>query len=115
MTVSLVPQPTTLEFVRGDGVTVEGTLANPDGSAFDFTGYTAAAQVRRRSSDAAIAFEFDVALGGDDGTLTLSMTPEASAEVAAGTYVWDLQITSAEDVPLTIARGSLRVIADVTR
>jgi len=80
----------------------------------NLTTYTGSAQMRKHytSSNAA---SFSVSLGGADGTLNLSLTANATANLAAGRYVYDVELTSNTGVVSRVLEGIVTVTPNVTR
>lgn len=96
------------------------TLRNADKSAFNFTGYTAKMQVRKLIDSTNVEVELSttngrIILGGTAGTIRLSITDEDTANLAAGSYVYALNITSQDGVTTQIFNGRFDVINSVTR
>ena len=90
----------------------------PDGTAVDMTGYTAAMQVRDRSGGTVWASS-----SGAGASLTITIaTPANGIMVVAGTIsqttpavgVWDLQVTSGGGEVYTLVSGSFTVVEQVT-
>lgn len=107
--------PTKYDFAlyRGDNFTKEFKFYDqtPDGTKIpvDFTGLSAKCQVRESSDlDAKLVFEFTVIVNAN--SVTISLLPEQTKNIEAGSYVYDLQI---DDV--TKLFGKVRLIGDITR
>jgi phosphotransferase system HPr-like phosphotransfer protein len=87
-------------------------VLNDDGTPFDFTGYTALMQVRKKSGSE-VVIEFD----SEDGSITLLegeiLIEKDSIDVTSGSYVYDLQLTS-DGKRRTIITGNFVVTADLT-
>ena len=89
-------------------------VLDEDGIAIDLTNYTGAAQMRKHyTSSNSVAFT--VSLGGADGTVTLSMTANATANIAPGRYVYDVELTSNTGVVSRVLEGIVTVTPNVTR
>jgi hypothetical protein len=70
---------------------------NPSGSAFNLTGYSASMSVADRKGNLLVSLTTSnggIALGGILGTITLTIAAATTATFTAGTYVWDLILTS---------------------
>jgi hypothetical protein len=88
-----------------------GTSGDP----IDLTGYTARAQMRT-SASAAVYAELDVDIDpGTAGTFVLGATAAATAEWAPGSYVCDIEFTSAGGEVYSRGPWIMRVTADFTR
>jgi hypothetical protein len=85
----------------------------------DLTSYTAQAQARATYTSETTLFDLTtenggITLGGEDGTITLDISAEDTADLAAGTYVWDLELTVGSTVRRLIA-GKVIVSPEVTQ
>jgi hypothetical protein len=107
---------TKANLIIDQGATYSTTIdiADEYGVAINLTNYTGAAQMRKHytSSNAA---SFTVSLGGADGTLTLSMSANATANIVAGRYVYDVELTSNTGVISRVLEGIVTVTPNVTR
>jgi len=89
-------------------------ILDENGVAIDLTNYTGAAQMRKHyTSSNSIAFS--VGLGGADGTLTLSMSANVTANITSGRYVYDVELTSNTGVVSRVLEGIVTVTPNVTR
>lgn len=109
----IVPQGAT--FTRTFTVTIDNVL-------WDFTGYSALMQIRQ-SFDSEVAaltlgtFNGMIALGDEDGTITIEIDADTTEALEAGSYVYDLEVTSAggevtrllPTAPFTVTPGVTRV------
>lgn len=88
-----------------------------DGSAKDLTGYSARAQMRTSKTSTSIAATFACSIANpSSGTVTLSLTNATSSAVTAGTYVYDLEIFTANNASVTrLLQGSVDLTQEVTR
>lgn len=83
-------------------------------------GYTAAMHVRRNVRDTATLFELTSAGGGilindTTKTITLVMTAAATAALAEGEAVYDIEMTSAGNEVSLLAYGPVTIGTEVTR
>lgn len=89
------------------------------GTAIDLTGYTARMQVRE-SADAGTAIlslatgGSGITLGGTAGSVAVTAAATATAGVAGGQYVYDMELVSGS-VVTRILQGNFKVIPEVTR
>ncbi len=98
--------------MRGDAWTHTVRFVDGDGDPLDVSGFTFAAQVRRRWSSGLVA-EFMVTVDPSGDFVTLRVDPPNS-EVEPGTYRWDLE-RQQNGSPLTLLAGKLTVVGDITR
>ena len=89
------------------------------GSAVNLTGYTSRMQVREAVDSTAVAFSLvsgtGITLGGTAGTIALSAVATATAGIAAGQYVYDLELVSGTGYVTRLVEGNFVVYAEVTR
>jgi len=89
-------------------------MLDENGAAIDLSNYTGAAQLRKHFTSTT-ATSFTIALGGADGTLTISLTANATANLTAGRYVYDVELTSNTGVVSRVLEGIVTVTPNVTR
>jgi hypothetical protein len=90
------------------------SLTNSDGDQLNLTGMSAASQVRKTySSSNSVAFT--AALANNTGSLTLSMNNATTSSLAAGRYVYDVELTDAASVTSRILEGMVTVTPEVTK
>jgi hypothetical protein len=75
-----------LQIDQGADFSTEIDVLDDNGDVVNLTGYTGAAQMRKHYTSAA-AINFSVAVNASGGTVTISMTAAASANVTPGRYV----------------------------
>jgi hypothetical protein len=89
-----------------------------DGVIVDLTSSTAEMQLRRSYSTPVVfglnSFNGRILLGGALGTVSLELSPEETAEIPAGNFLYDLEITTGAVVRKLI-KGSVVVIPEVTK
>jgi len=92
------------------------TVTDDDGNVTDLTGYTAAGQIRKHyeSSDST-AFTVSFGSPRSDGQVTLSLTRTVTANIEAGRYVYDVELTSAANTRSRLVEGIVTVTPEVTR
>jgi hypothetical protein len=91
-----------------------------DGTNTNLTGYTARMQIRPTAASATTTLSLTtentrIALGGAAGTITLSISATDTAAIAAGRYVYDLELVSAGGIVTRLMQGIVTVCANVTR
>jgi hypothetical protein len=100
---------------QGANFTTTITVTDNDGLPVDLTDYTGAAQMRKHYTSST-STAFTVALGGATGTVSLSMTANASANLTAGRYVYDVELTNnGSGIVSRIVEGIVTVTPNVTR
>jgi len=92
------------------------TVTDDDGNVTDLTGYTAAGQIRKHyeSSDST-AFTVSFGSPRSDGQVTLSLTRTVTANIEAGRYVYDVELTSPANTRSRLVEGIVTVTPEVTR
>ena len=90
------------------------TITDDNGDVVDLTNYTGAAQMRKHytSSNAAT---FTVSLGGVEGTVTLGLSANSTANLVAGRYVYDIELTHSSGQVSRVLEGIVTVTPNVTR
>jgi hypothetical protein len=103
-----------IHLYQGDDYNAEVLVENSDGSPADLTGYTARAQIRIgvADTDEEVAAEFVTAI---ESPLVKLNLPRAIVTDLSGRYVWDLELTSPNDVVTTILKGDVVAEQEVTR
>jgi len=89
-------------------------LTDDNGDAINLTGYTGDAEMRKHYTSSN-SQSFSIALGGNTGTVTLSLTAGQTANLTAGRYVYDVEVTSGANVVSRIVEGIVTVTPEVTR
>jgi len=91
------------------------TIQDEDGAVFDLTNYIGAAQMRKHFTSTS-ATPFTVSLGGTSGEVTLALTANATANLTAGRYVYDVELTSTvSNEVFRIIEGIATITPNVTR
>jgi hypothetical protein len=90
------------------------------GTPINLTGYTAALQIRDTYADTTTDLSLSSPNGGititaATGTLAITATAEQTGAIAAGNYVYDLEITSSGGVVTRLIQGKISVSPQVTR
>ena len=85
------------------------------GSAVNLTNYTAKSHIRAtRESPTHVPFSITFP-DRAAGKLTMTLTSTASTNMAAGQYLYDLEITSGSDVVTRIIEGKVTLNREITR
>jgi len=80
----------------------------------DLTGYTGVAQMRKHYTSST-SYSFTVSISPSIGTVTLAMTANATANVVAGRYVYDCELTDTNGAVTRLIEGIATVTPQVTR
>lgn len=118
----MTTRPGNYDFTIYQGATFSNVLTWKDdmGTAFDLTGYTARMQMRA-SQDEATPFvtltteNGGIALGGEAGTITLTITAAATSAITATGGVYDLELVSGAGVVTRLLEGGILISKEVTR
>ena len=89
-------------------------LTDEDELPVNLTGYTGDAEIRKHYTSSN-SQSFSVTLGGAAGTIALSLTALQTANLAAGRYVYDVEITSCSNTVSRIVEVIVTVTPEVTR
>ena len=103
-----------LEIDQGTTFSTPIKLNEPDGTPIDLSTYTGAAQLRKHYG-AANSVSMIVALGGNNGIVTLSLPASSSTSMQPGRYVYDVVLTSNTGAASRVVEGSAFVNPSVTR
>jgi len=98
---------------QGQTFTYTISVENADGTPKDLTNYTIASQMRK-TYFSSTAIDFDTAKVDLTGAVTISLTAAVSSEIKQGRYVYDVEITSGDEV-LRVQEGIIIVTPQVTR
>lgn len=90
------------------------SITDDDGNVIDLTNYTGAAQMRKHYTSSN-AVSFTVTLGGVEGTVALGLTANATANIVAGRYVYDVELTHSSGQVSRVLEGIVTVTPNVTR
>jgi hypothetical protein len=92
-----------------------------DGAPVNLSGYSARMQARETHEATTTVLSLTsspaagITLGGALGTITLAMTATQTAALAAGKYVYDLELVSTNGEVTRLVEGTLTVTPEVTR
>jgi len=109
--------PAKYEIVAYQGATLDKTFTvTNDGTAVNWTGYTAAMKVKRYPDSTAV---LSLSTGSgitaltNDGKVSILATASQTSVIEPGNYVYDLELTSGSYV-VKLLTGRFTVIAEVT-
>ena len=111
--------PAKYEIICPQGATLDKTFtATNNGSAVDWTGYTAALQVRQYYGSDTTVLSLSTGSGitalTNDGKVIIQATAVQTAAIPAGNYVYDLELTSGA-YKVRLVEGRFTVTPEVTR
>jgi hypothetical protein len=101
-------------YYRGDTNQFVIRPKNANGQAFDLSGYTAAFTIANRRGSTGTQYEGQVVVDTANDLLTCTILPGVGRTLAAGTYVYDVQITTGAANIVTVLTGSITVTDDIT-
>lgn len=87
-----------------------------DSAVKNWTGWTGAAQLRRRIEDATALATFTVTLGGSAGTVTITLPHATTEDLDPGRAYYDVELTeTATGKVMRFVGGTATITAEVTR
>ena len=109
--------PGTFNFSYYKGDTNEFVIRpkNSSGSAFDLTGYSAEFFIASaRGDNPAFSVEAQAVVSAVNDTITCTILPGVGTTLDAGSYVYDVQISSGAALIFTVVTGTITVTEQVT-
>jgi hypothetical protein len=107
-----------LQIDRSATFSSDVTVTDTDGTAFDLTGYTAAAKMALGYASTRTRVTLTTTINGDPttGIITISLTADQTKTLEApARYVYDVEITKTSDSTVTrVIEGIITVSPDVT-
>lgn len=98
---------------QGSSFNVTIDLTNQNDEGLDLTGYTGQSQIRKTyTSSTATTFTVAVSAGGH---VTLSLDPSQTAGLAAGRYLYDVELTSSGGTVTRVVEGIVTVTPQITK
>ena len=96
------------------------TYQNSSGTPINLTGYTAALQLRSEPSDATAALSLSspssgIVITGATGLVAVHASAAQTGALIAGTYYYDLELTSGTGIVTRLVQGQVVVSPQVTR
>lgn len=99
---------------QGSTFSTTVTITDINGDPIDLTGYTGAGQMRK-SYTSSTAYNFTISVGNTSGVVTLSMTANATANIAGGRYLYDVELTSNTGLVSRVVQGIATVNPNITK
>lgn len=90
------------------------TVTDDNGDIVDLTGYTSSGQIRKNFTSST-SYDFTTSINASGGTITLSLSRTTTANIAAGRYVYDVEITSSANTRSRLVEGIATITPEVTR
>ena len=105
------------EIDQGSTFSKQITVYETDGSTIqNLTGYTAASQIRKNyTSTAYTTILATIQTPATNGVIVMSLTAVQTAALKSGRYVYDLQITAADETVTRIIEGVITLRPEVTK
>ena len=92
------------------------TVTDNDGTAVNLTGYTGEGQIRKHyASTTKLDFSLSFNSPRSGGEVVLALNKVQTANLEAGRYVYDVELTSAANTTIRLAEGIVTVTPQVTR
>ena len=101
-------------YYRGDTNQFVIRPKNANGSEFNLTGYTARFTIANRRGSTGTQYEAQAVVNTVNNLVTCTILPGVGRQLAAGTFVYDVQITTGAANIVTILTGSITVTDDIT-
>lgn len=89
-------------------------IEQPDGTPFDLTDHTVAAQMRKTYASQT-AYDFLCSHNGVIGQITLKMDKSVTNELDPGRYLYDVEITAPNNTTTRAIEGIVTVTPGITR
>lgn len=99
---------------QGSSFSATIDVTNVNGTVFNLTGYTVAAQMRKNYTSST-AVTFSATHNGIGGAITLSLLPATTTTIEPGRYLYDVEITSSGSSITRIVEGIVTVTPGMTR
>ena len=99
---------------QGSTYSTSINLTDDEDNPLDLTNFTGAAQIRK-SFTSTTAVSFNVTLGGANGTLTLALSANATANVTPGRYLYDVELTDSSNNITRVFEGMVTITPNITR
>lgn len=111
------PATYNISYYRGDQYDFIVNPKNPDGSAFDLTGYTSLFIIASERGDATKFVGYGSAsANASTDSITCKISPTFGNQLTGSSYVYDLEITkTSSSTVYTILTGALSVNQDVRK
>lgn len=108
------------EFIRGADYSINLTLTNSDGTAFNLTGCTVFFTMNTSSTpptdstDSTAALKSSANNGGSAGTITIPVTNTQTSALAEGTYWYDIKVKDSGGNMTPFGKNKIKVVDNIT-
>jgi hypothetical protein len=99
---------------QGSTFSTSVNLADDNDNPLDLTTFTAAAQLRKHYTSSN-SVSFVVTTSGNTGILTLALSANTTANIAAGRYMYDVELTDSNSNISRIVEGIVTINPNITR
>tara|TARA_B100000287_G_scaffold363099_1_gene356680 strand:- start:96 stop:434 length:339 start_codon:yes stop_codon:yes gene_type:complete len=100
---------------QGADFTIDFTVENDNGTAFNLTGYSVACKIKKHyTSSSSTTVTAAILSPATAGQIQLSLTNGQTAAMKSGRYVYDVVITSASGTKSRVLEGTVSVLEGVT-
>jgi len=103
-----------LVIYKGDYLPFDITLKNSSNEPLDLTGYTAKCSIRS-TSDSNTTYDATCTVSPSEGKVSVKFPSSLTSTIAAGSYVWDFQLTDSDSNVRTYFTGDVTVYSEVSR
>ena len=101
-------------YYRGDTAEFVIRPKNSNGSAYDLTNYTATFTIANRRGSTGPQYQAQAVVDTNNDLITCTILPGVGRQLTAGTFVYDVQITTGASNIITVLTGSITVTDDIT-
>jgi hypothetical protein len=101
-------------YYRGDTAEFVVRPKSTNGTAFDLTSYTGDFFIANKRGTGATQYEAQAVVNSVNNTVTCTILPGIGRGLAAGTYVYDVQINNGVSLIFTLLTGTITVTDDIT-
>jgi hypothetical protein len=101
-------------YYRGDTAEFVVRPKTANGDAFDLSGFSADFFIATARGEGATQYEAQAVVDGSADTITCTILPGVGRNLAAGTYVYDVQIDASASEIFTVITGTITVTDDIT-
>ena len=89
-------------------------LTDADDVPLDLTSYSGTSQIRKHYTSST-STSFTLEIGGNTGIITLSLTANVTSNLAAGRYMYDVEIADSTNNITRVVEGIVTVTPNITR
>jgi hypothetical protein len=108
------PSTYNFNYYRGDTAEFVARPKNANnGSSFELTDYSASFTIANQRGSGATQYEADAIVNEISDIVTCTITPTVGRTLAAGTYVYDVEIENGTQI-YTLLTGTITVTDDIT-